>query len=164
MAGEPAIRKVLERLRDWLDGHLGAGVALRIDRAFDESWHDDELPAVNLRCQSVEYSAWNYTGGWLHDAAVMFDIITRSATTQTIDDKQAQIAAAIHARLNDTARGAEPGTFGELVQDCLPVSMSHAQDELNLSDYGENTMTWRITFLTPLDSFTTIAGHNGLVA
>lgn len=159
MAGEPAIRKVLERLKAWLDGNVGSDVTVHIDRPFDVPFHDNELPCVNIRCQRVDFNnSFNYSHT-LHDAAIMMDIITRSATLQTIDQKQSEIAADIVARLS--ARTAAAGTIGEVLQDCLPVAMGAAGDEFDQSDQGESTFAWRMTFLTSNTNFRTIAGHNG---
>ncbi len=161
MAGEAAITKVKNTLLTWLTGNIGSGVTITLDRAFDQPYHDEELPTVNIRCQQTDYDVFGYSG-WLHSAAIMFDVVTRSSTTLTIDKKQAEIAADIVARI--AARTSTAGTIGELLQDALPVSMGSSGADMELSDQGETTLQYRMTYLTPINDFRTIAGQNGLVA
>lgn len=162
MAGEPAIRKVLERTRAWLDGQLGSGVAIHIDRPFDRPFRDDDLPCVNLRCPMVTFSHHNFTGGFLHDGEVAFDIAAPSSATSGIGADQAEIAARLTARM--AARTATAGTIGEALQDCYPLSMGVPQDEFLLADHGVTVFAWRFTWLTPLADFRTIIGHLGPIA
>lgn len=168
MSGEPAIRKVLERLKVWVDGNVGAGVTVWLDRPFDEPFRDEELPCLNLRCQRVDFQVGNYSSGMLHEAAIAFDIITRSALVQTIDQKQAEIAADLVARIG--AMNAAPGGIGELLSAqnngllCTPLSMGGQADEFDMADQGVSTFLWRFVFLTPINDFRTIIGQNGTVA
>jgi hypothetical protein len=160
MAGEAALTKVKLRLKAWLDG--GAiGATTEIDRAFDNPFGDDELdtPVVNIRCQRVDYNVRGYNGGWQHEAQMMFDIVTRSSTLSTIDDRQGLIAANIVARL--AAKDATVGTIGEVLEYCDPVAMGDTSEEGNLSDHGVMTFAWRMTWLTPINDFKTIFAVNG---
>lgn len=168
MSGEPAIRKVLERTKAWLDGNVGTGITVWLDRPFDQPFHDEELPCLNLRCQRVDMSVAGYSAGMMHEAMIAFDIITRSALVQTIDQKQAEIAADLVARIG--TMNAVPGGIGELLSAqnngllCTPLSMGGQSDEFDMSDQGTSTFIWRFVFLTPLTDFRTIVGQNGTVA
>ena len=82
MSGEPAIRKVLVRTKEWLDDVSGSGVPNYIDRPFNQPFRDEDFPLVNIRCQRVDFDVFTYSA-WLHTAQVMFDIITRSSTIAT---------------------------------------------------------------------------------
>ena len=161
MSGEPAIRKVLDRLKDWLDGNVGTGVTVFLDRSYDEPFHDEDLPYVNIRCQRTAMSVFDY-GTMLHEAAIKFDIVSGASSTRNIDQLQAEIMADINARM--WAMDATAGTIGELLQDKLPLSVGPEQDEFELSDAGEAVFAWSVTFLTPLADFRTINGANGSVA
>lgn len=168
MSGEPAIRKVLERLKVWLDGNVGTGVTVWLDRPFDQPFHDEELPCLNLRCQRTDFQVSNYSAGMLHEAGIACDIITRSAAVQSIDQKQSEIAADLVARIG--AMTAAPGQIGELLSAqnngllCTPLSMGGQSDEYDMADQGQSTFAWRFVFLTPLNDFRTIIGQNGPVA
>lgn len=163
MAGEAAIRKVLTGLFDLLDGNLGAGVTVHIDRPFDQPFRDEELPAVNVRCQQVTRSITQYAA-WLHDAQVAFDIITRSATTQTVDEQQAEIEADIAAILLNPPSTITPGSAWDMITEAVPLGIGQRGEEYDFSDQGEATSLWRVPFLTPVDDFRSIAGRLGLIA
>lgn len=158
MPGEPAIRKVLTALRDILDGHVGAGVTVHIDRPFDQPFRDEELPAVNIRCTSVPRSQTQYNA-WLHDAQIMLDIVTRSATTQTVDEIQSEIEADIAAVLLNPPASIVPGSAFDMLTDIIPLGIGQRGDEFDMSDQGESTSAWRCPFLTPIGDFRTIAGR-----
>ena len=160
MAGEAAITKVKNALKVWLDG--GAiGATTEIDRPFDQSHGDEDLttPIVNIRCQQTNYNVRGYNNGWQHESIIMFDIITRSSTLLTIDDKQALIAAKIVARL--AARDTSPGSIGLMLEFCDPVAMGDTGDDGNLSDQGVMTFQWRMTYLTPINDFIQIFAVTG---
>ena len=158
MAGEPAIRKVLDRLHSWLDGQLGSGVALLLDRR--DPLHDEDLNYVILRCDHTAFSVFDY-GSMKHEASIKFDIVTAETSTTTINEVQAEIAAKIVTRM--WAMAPTAGTIGELLQDKLPLSMGADQNEFDLTDAGETTFSWAVTWLTPIDDFRTIIGAAGLV-
>lgn len=160
MAGEAAVNKVMTGLQEWMGGEIGAGVRIDVNRPFDVPYQDNELPAVNIRVEQIDFDIFNYSG-WLHTAAIMFDTVTRSSTLSTIDAEQAEIQASIVARL--AARVATAGTIGELLQTCDPVSAGPPSPEDERADVGESTLAYRMTWLTPQNDFRTIAGHNGLV-
>lgn len=160
MSGEPAIRKVLERLETWLTSNVGAGVNVHLDRPFDQSFRDEDLPYVNIRCDRTTFSVFNY-GSMLHEAVVKFDIVSGAASSANINQSQAEIAAALTTRM--WAMAPTSGTIGDLLQDKLPVSMGPEQDSFEMSDAGEATFTWALTYVTPLDDFRTILGASGLV-
>lgn len=162
MSGEPAVRKVLLGLNSWLDGHLGSGVGLEIDRPFNLAFHDDDFPLVNIRCPVTSYSNELTYNAWLHEGLISFDVITRSSTLSNIDADQAEIAAKMVERLG--ARVPTPGTIGELLTKCDPVSMGPDTDENRLVDHGESVFVWRMLWLTPINDFRTIIGANGPVA
>ena len=161
MAGEAALTKIKLRLKSWIDG--GAiGATTEIDRAFDDAFGDEELetPVVNIRCQRTDYQLQGYANAWMHEAQMMFDIVTRSSTLSTIDDRQGLIAANIVARL--AARDpSQSGTIGECLIICDPVAMGDSSDEGNLSDHGVMTFAWRMVWLTPTNDFKTIIGTSG---
>lgn len=161
MAGEAALTKIKLRVKSWLDG--GAiGATTQIDRAFDDAFGDDELatPVVNIRCQRTDYQLQGYSNAWMHEAQFMFDIVTRSSTLSTIDDRQALIAAKIVARL--AARdSSQAGTIGECLIFCDPVAMGDSNEEGNLSDHGVMTLAYRMSWLTPTNDFITITGTSG---
>lgn len=158
MAGEPAIRKVLTGLEQILAGNLGAGVTVHIDRPFDQPYRDEELPAVNIRCQQVNRSQTQYNA-WLHDAHIMFDIVTRSATTQTVDASQAEIEASLADVLLNPPATIVPGSVFDMVADIIPLGIGTRGDEFDMADQGESTSAWRCPFLTPIGDFRTIAGR-----
>lgn len=160
MSGEPAIRKIIDRLYTWLDTHLGSGVKLFIDRPFDEPFRDEDLPYVNLRCDRTAYSVFDY-GTMLHESALKFDIVSGDSSTKTNDELIAVIAATLNARM--WAMDMVSGNIGELLQDKLPVSLGPEQDSFDGSDAGEMTFTWAVSYLTPLNDFCTINGQNGPV-
>lgn len=161
MSGEPAIRKVLDRLKTWLEGNVGTGVTVFVDRPYDESFHDADLPYVNIRCDGTGFEVFNY-GTMLHAASIKFDIAGKETATRNVSEEQAEIAATLNARM--WAMTMTAGGIGELLQDKLPVSLGAEQDEFQMSDAGETVFAWRLTWLTPLDDFRTIIGQNGLVA
>ena len=163
MAGEPAIRKILTALHGLLDGNLGVDVSVHIDRPFDQPFRDEELPAVNIRCQSIERSQSQYNA-WLHDARVMLDIITRSSTSQTIDEQQAEIEADIAEVLLNPPGSITAGSFFDMIADAVPLGIGQARDEMDMADAGESTSAWRLPFLTPINDFRTIAGRLGPIA
>lgn len=159
MSGEPAIRKVLVRLKAWLDGHVGTGVTVFIDRNYDEPYRDEDLPYVNIRADRVDFELVNYGGALQHSAHIKFDIAAKDSAASNIDSNQAEIAAALHARM--WAMDYTPGNIGELLQDRLPLSMGPEEDRLSMSDAGESTFVWRLTWLTALtDIRTVIDGNN----
>lgn len=161
MAGEAAITKVKIALKSWLETGAAMGATFEVDRPFDRSFGDDEMavPIVNIRCQQTEYNIRGYNNGWQHVGDFMFDIITRSSTLQTIDDRQALIAAKIVARL--AARTATVGTIGMMLETCDPIAMGDTGDDGNLSDQGVMTFQWRMTYLTPVNDFIQIFAVNG---
>lgn len=158
MPGEPAIRKVLLALRDVLTGNVGVSVTVYIDRPFDQPFRDEELPAVNIRCQQVPRSLHQYNA-WRHDAEIMFDIVTRSATTQTVDAAQADIEADIAAILLNPPASIEPGSVFDMLTDTIPLGIGQRGNEFDMADGGESTSAWRCPFLTPIGDFRTIAGR-----
>lgn len=161
MAGEAALTKIKLRSKSWLDG--GAiGATTEIDRPFDNGIGDDELETaiVNIRCQRTNYDLQGYSNAWMHEAQVMFDIITRSSTLSTIDDRQALIAAKIVARFAARDPG-QSGTIGECLIFCDPVAMGDNSEEGNLSDHGVMTLAYRMVWLTPTNDFITIIGLSG---
>jgi len=168
MAGEAALTKFKWRLLDWLEGQIGAGVAVFIDRPFDQPFRDDDLHCVNIRVPNVEFQPHSYSQGMLHDLTVAFDIIVASSVTQSLSDAQAEISAAIVDRL--AAMDGSSGALGELLTAqnngllATPVSMGQQQDEMGLSDHGEAIFAWRFAYLTPLGDFRTIIGQSGPVA
>jgi hypothetical protein len=161
MSGEAALTKIKLRTKSWLDG--GAiGATTEIDRPFDRSFGDDELetPVVNIRCPRTSYELQGYENAWLHEAQVMFDIVTRSSTLSTIDDRQSLIAANIVARL--AARDpSQSGTIGECLIFCDPVAMGDSSEEGNMSDHGVMTLAYRMAWMTPAKDFITINGTSG---
>lgn len=158
MPGVPAIRKVLIALRDVLAGNVGDGVQVFIDRPYDQPFRDEELPAVNIRCQQVERSQSQYNA-WLHDAQIMFDIVTRSATTQTVDASQAEIEATIAEVLLNPPTSIEPGSVFDMLADIIPLGIGQRGNEFDMADGGESTSAWRCPFSTPIGDFRTIAGR-----
>lgn len=160
MANEPAITKVKAALYDWLLGNLGTDISVFVDHPFDKPFRDDDYDLVNIRCPSVAFETLTYNT-WLHTAQFKFDIICVSGIGVSIEAKQQEIAASIVSRIG--ARVSTAGTFGEMVQDCIPQSCGPDSDESRLSDEGETTFEWSITFLTPLNDFRAIAGANGTV-
>ncbi len=160
MAGEAAITKVKERLLSWLQGNV-TGATFELDRAYDRAYGDAELATaqVNIRCARLDFEYRNYGSQMMHTGQFMFDIVTRSMTLQTIDARQAEIAADIVARLG--ARTETSGTIGELLEFCDPVAMGSPDDEQNLSDHGENTLVCRMVWITPPNDFKTIVSVNG---
>lgn len=160
MPGEAAITKVKQRLLTWLQGNV-AGASFELDRPFDRAYGDDDLATaqVNIRCARTDYTIRNYDNAMLHDAQFMFDITTRSMTLQTIDERQAEVAADIVARLG--ARSATAGTIGEVLQFCDPLAMGGADNDMNLADHGENTLAYRIAWVTPYNDFKTIVSVTG---
>jgi hypothetical protein len=160
MAGEPAIRKVLVRLKDWFDDPAGTGVANYIDRPQNQPFRDEDFPLVNISVRQVNFELFNYAS-WLHTAQIMFEIMTSSSGLIGIDNEQAIIASRIVARM--AARTAAVGTIGEIISDAVPVAIGSARDEYDLADNGESTFAWRFQYVTPLNDFNTIAGVNGLV-
>lgn len=159
MSGEPAVRKVLDRLHTWLDSQLGTGVTLLLDER--DAQHDVDVPYVTIVCGGVRYSVHNH-GNMLHEATIKFGIVTEEDGSTNVNEMQAEIAAKITARLFATTPTA--GTLGELLQDKLPVSMGPEQDEFDLADAGGVFFTWSFTWLTPIDDFRTIIGASGLVS
>ena len=158
MSGEPAIRKVLDRLHTWLNGQLGTGVTLLLDQR--DALHDEALPYVTIRCERTTFSVHNH-GNMLHEAMIKFGIVTKEAGATNIDEAQAEIAAKITTRLFSTTFVS--GTLGEVLQDKLPLSMGPESDEMDLADAGEMTFAWAFSWLTPIDDFRTIIGASGLV-
>lgn len=161
MAGEASLTKIKERMFTWLDGNIGSGVSLFLDRPFDQPFNESELNAVNIHFRNVGFVPFGHNS-WQHIADLVFDIATESTTTSTIDEDQAQIAADIVARLS--ARTSAVGTIGELLQDAVPVSMTTESDDDRLADIGEASFAWRLTWLTPENDFKTVIGHNGNVS
>jgi hypothetical protein len=159
MSGEPAVRKVLDRLKTWLDGNLGTGVTLLLDER--DAQHAPDLPYVSIVCDRTTFRVFNY-GSMLHEATIKFGIVTDEEGATNINEAQAEIAASIVARLSATTYAA--GTLGELLQDKLPLSMGSEQDEFDLADAGGIFFTWSLTWLTPIDDFRTIIGAAGLVS
>lgn len=163
MAGEAALTKVKLRVKAWLDG--GAiGATTEIDRPFDRTFGDAELetPVINIRCQRTNYDVNGYNNGWMHNAEFMFDIVTRSSTLSTIDDRQGLIAANIVARL--AAKDSSiAGSIGELLIFCDPIAMGDTSEEGNLADHGVMTFAWRMAWLTPINDFKSIFGVNGVL-
>lgn len=168
MAGEAALTKFKWRLLDWLDGQIGAGVAVFIDRPFDQPFRDEDLDCVNIRVPQVDFMPHSYSQGMQHDLTVAFDIIVASSPTQSISESQAEIAAAIVDRLADM--DGTSGSLGELLTSqntgllATPVSLGQQQDDMGLSDHGENVFAWRFSYLTPIGDFRTIVGQSGLIA
>lgn len=161
MAGEAALTKIKTRLKAWLDaGNIGA--TFEVDRPFDISFGDDELetPVVNIRCQRTDYQLDRYQGAWMHEAQFMLDIVTRSSTLSTIDDRQGLVAANIVARLA-ARNSSQSGTIGECLIFCDPVTMGDSSEEGNLADHGVMTFAWRMVWLTPINDFKTIIGLSG---
>lgn len=160
MAGEAAITKVKTRLKDWLTGEIGADVDL--DRPFNSAYSDEELatPQVNIRFARVDFDLRGYNGGWLHSGSVMFDIVTRSATVQTIDERQAEVIAAIVGRMAEIT-GDDTGQIGELLQLHEPVAVAQPEDDINLADYGSTTLAYRLIWVTPQNDFKTIVSATG---
>lgn len=163
MAGEPAIRKVLMALHDLLDGNLGAGVGVVIDRPYDQPFRDSELPLVNLRCEQVTRSQSQYNA-WVHEARIMADIITPSATSMTVDGKQAEIEAKIAEVLLNPPGSITPGSVFDMLADILPLGIGQGRDDFDRSDSGETTSAWRCLFITPLNDFRTICGRVSTIA
>lgn len=161
MSGESAITKIKLRSQAWLDGNVGDGMAIHIDRKADEPFREDELPCVNLRCTEFRLiERINNADVW--DAAVMFDVLAPSSMLSTIDADQAEAMSDIIARMG--ARTSTAGTIGELLEFCDPITAGAQQDEMALIDLGVATLAYRMVFRTPPNDFRTIAGHNGLVS
>lgn len=160
MAGEAAITKVKERLLSWLQGNV-TGAEFELDRPYDTAYGDEELATaqVNIRCSALDFSIRNYDNAMVHTGQFMFDITTRSMTLQTIDARQAEVAAGVVARLG--ARTEASGTIGELLEFCDPVAMGTGSDDQSLADHGEITLAYRMVWITPLNDFKTIVSVNG---
>lgn len=162
MSGEAAITKVKSRLADWLDGEIGAGVTVGIDRPFDQALRDEDLPYVGVRVARVARQQGRPShNATQHDIFVMFDIVAPSSATASIDEAQAEIEAAIVDRLG--AMAPTSGTIGELIQLCEPVEIGPREEEFRLSDFGETVSAWRMVFLTPNGDFRSIFGTTGVV-
>lgn len=160
MSGEASFTKVMGRLETWLDGNIGSGVALHVARPFDETLQEGDLPAVNIRCPRIELS--DTYGIDQHTALVLFDVHCTSRASGSIQDDQAEIAAAIADRIR--ARTITAGTIGELLQSADPMRLGPEEDDLLLSDHGQMTLAYRLVWLAPAGDLRTINGNLGLVA
>lgn len=168
MPGEAAITKFKTRLAAWLDGHIGAGIGLHLERPYDEPFHEGEMDCVNIRVPQCDAALVAAMNAWEHTARVEFDLICKSAASGTISEAQAEIAAAIVDRL--ALLDATTGGLGEMLQAqangllAAPLSLGPQQDEMMMSDNGEAVFAWSFVWLTPINDFRTVAGQNGLIA
>ncbi len=161
MSGEASVTKITSRLQTWLTAEIGSGVGVHVARPFDQPFRDEDLPAVNLRAAKVEISQQTY-GTEQHTMLALFDIHAPSAASGSIQDDQAEIAAAIADRLSE--RTTTAGTIGELLQSAEPVRMGQEEDDLLLSDHGQMTLAYRLVWLAPVGDLRTINGNLGTVA
>lgn len=161
MSGEASLTKVVGRLDTWLTGNIGSGVGFHVARAFDKPFRDEDLPAVNMRAARVEISQHDYYGE-MHELLALFDIHTPSKASGSIQNDQAEIAAAIADRI--AAMTTTAGTIGELLQSAWPVRLGPDEDDLGLSDHGQSTLAYRFVWLAPAGDLRTISGNLGVVA
>jgi hypothetical protein len=161
MAGEAAVTKIKIALQAWLTGNIGAGVGVHIDRSIDKPFEESEMPAVNIRVDAVSFEQMNY-GSMMHRADVIFDIVSKSAASTSIDASQAEIAASIIARLQASTLSPPAGTIGDLMQNFVPNSFG--DPEGNMSDVGIVPMAITVFFQTPEGDHRTIQAHSGQIA
>ncbi len=161
MSGEASVTKVTSRLNTWLASNIGTGVDLHVARPFDQPFRDGDLPAVNIRAAKIEIEQLTYDTE-KHTMLTLFDIHAPSQASGSIQDDQAEIAAAIADRMS--AMAPTSGTIGELLQNAEPVRLGPEEDDLLLSDHGQMTLAYRLVWLAPVGDLRTISGNLGLVA
>lgn len=150
MAGEPAIRKIV----DALAATLGAipGLRVDIDRAEDEPYGNAELPAANIVVAGVAFEARDH-GTTLHRASVDIDLHVDpeagSTNAARLDAIEADAVATLHA----------DRTLGGRAEDVAPLSSGGA-DGLR-ADTAVRTLSIEIRFLTPLGDHRTLMGATG---
>lgn len=150
---DDAVRKVQVEMKAVLDA--ATTLTFDIDRAADDAYSADELPAGRIEIVGTQNQIQNYNSGRVWDCLFQVSIITSDTATLSIDPAAREhMLLVTGALLNDETLGGRLQMLD--IGDIAPTVIQGLE-------VGALTADVAVQFWTPYADFGTIVGHNGVL-